>query len=249
MKGSIGQERKAGTTCPSGLVPTAGWRQPKGMGNVCTALSGLHELYMIYFLYLCLMRPHPPRPLPHLVFLSAAAFKGPNFAFISRDKRFSGCQMLISAKHRAAPEAGGGPGGSGLWYEALGPRRRRFLRSLRSPHQKRQQRLSGATANSSFTQAFNLFIIHIPNHARGQRAAPSPRFPLRPAAERMLHYSARARLDASPRALHPRSLCPLVSLPVVSGHLCLSLSYLTPRSSSCGCLRKTLNSFISVTGK
>lgn len=39
-------ERKAGTTCSSWLVRTAGRRQPKGMENVCAALSGLHEVYM-----------------------------------------------------------------------------------------------------------------------------------------------------------------------------------------------------------
>lgn len=43
------KERKAGTTCSSRLVRTASRRQPKGMGNVRAALSGLHDLYMMCY--------------------------------------------------------------------------------------------------------------------------------------------------------------------------------------------------------
>lgn len=61
-------ERKAGTTCSSRLVRAASRRQPKGMGNVCAALSGLHELYMtcyvkmlpVYCVYIALFSPPPP---------------------------------------------------------------------------------------------------------------------------------------------------------------------------------------------
>lgn len=100
-----GTERKAGTTCSSWLVRTASRRQPKGMGNVYSALSGLHELYMtcyvkmlpVYCVYHALFF-FPffffislPPSLFHTLYLSTIAFKISKFAFLFSDKVFPGC--------------------------------------------------------------------------------------------------------------------------------------------------------------
>lgn len=99
-----GRREKAGTSCSSRLVQAASRRQPKGMGNVCAALSGLHELYMTCYVKMLpvycvscsfLPPPHPPlfffffNPLPPSLFLSA--FKSSKFALLSSDKVFPGC--------------------------------------------------------------------------------------------------------------------------------------------------------------
>lgn len=41
--------KKDGATCSPWPVQSASRRQPMRMGNVCTALSGLHELYMMRY--------------------------------------------------------------------------------------------------------------------------------------------------------------------------------------------------------
>lgn len=98
-------ERKAGTTCPSGLVPTASWRQPKGMENVHTTLSGLHELYMMRYVKMlpvygasCAFAP-PPQPTlsfasPDLPLRSTTAFVCVSFRQLAGSVRMSpeGCQ-------------------------------------------------------------------------------------------------------------------------------------------------------------
>lgn len=95
-----GRREKAGTSCSSRLVQAASRRQPKGMGNVCAALSGLHELYMTCYVKMlpvyCVSCSFPPplfffffNPLPPSLFLSA--FKSSKFALLSSDKVFPGC--------------------------------------------------------------------------------------------------------------------------------------------------------------
>lgn len=79
-----GWREKAGTSCSSRLVQAASRRQPKGMGNVCAALSGLHELYMTCYVKMLPVYCVSCSFLPPLFFSSLTPFLPPSSSLLSR---------------------------------------------------------------------------------------------------------------------------------------------------------------------